>query len=78
LASNVENLVPNFWIYKNGTISTLLALSACCWHYWQVVSTFFFPDKTFLNKKVNIKYKIENSTNNKQQIYKEDLYKMTI
>ena len=25
LAPNVENLVPNFWTCKNGTVSTLLA-----------------------------------------------------
>ena len=33
LALNVENLVPNFWTCKNGTIGRLLA-------------PFFFPDDT--------------------------------
>ena len=33
LALNVENLVPNFWICKNGTVSTLLAPLACHWHH---------------------------------------------
>jgi cytosine/uracil/thiamine/allantoin permease len=42
LALNIENLVPNFWTYKNGTVGALLALLAHCWHHWQVVSTFLF------------------------------------
>jgi len=42
LALNVENLVPNFWICKNGVVGTSLALLARRWHHWQVVGTFFF------------------------------------
>jgi hypothetical protein len=34
--------VPNFWICKNGTVSTSLAPLARRWHHWQVVGTFFF------------------------------------
>jgi hypothetical protein len=30
LALYIKNLVPNFWIYKNGIVSTLLALLASC------------------------------------------------
>jgi hypothetical protein len=43
LALTIENLVPNFWICKNGTISTSLALLAGRWH------VFFFPDVLMLN-----------------------------
>ena len=42
LALNVENLVPNFWTYMNGTVSMLLAPLAHRWHHWQVVGTFLF------------------------------------
>jgi len=42
LALYVKILVPNFWICKNGAVGTSLALLARCWHYWQVVGTFFF------------------------------------
>jgi hypothetical protein len=44
LAPIIENLVPNFWTCKNGTVSTSLAPLARRWHHWQVVGTFFFPD----------------------------------
>jgi hypothetical protein len=44
LAPTIKNLVPNFWTCKNGTVGTSLALLACCWHHWQVVGTFVFPD----------------------------------
>jgi hypothetical protein len=33
LALTIENLVPNFWTCKNGTISTSLAPLACRWHH---------------------------------------------
>ena len=47
LAPTIENLVPNFWTCKNGTVSTSLAPLARRWHHWQVVGTFFFfPDVT--------------------------------
>ena len=38
LAPNVENLVPNFWTYMNGTVGTSLAPLAGRWH------VFIFPD----------------------------------
>jgi hypothetical protein len=41
LAPNVENLVPNFWIYMNSTVGTLLAPLARRWH------VFIFPDNAF-------------------------------
>ena len=42
LAPTIENLVPNFWTCKNGTVGTSLAPLARRWHHWQVVGTFFF------------------------------------
>jgi hypothetical protein len=39
LAPIIENLVPNFWTCKNGTVSTSLAPLAGRWH------VFFFPDE---------------------------------
>jgi hypothetical protein len=52
LAPTIENLVPNFWTCKNGTVGTSLAPLARRWHRWHVVGTigrslarfFFFPD----------------------------------
>jgi hypothetical protein len=38
LAPTIENLVPNFWTCKNGTVGTSLAPLAGRWH------VFFFPD----------------------------------
>jgi hypothetical protein len=55
LALYIENLVPNFWICKNGTISTSLALLAGRWHHWQVVGTFFFPDDNIYKAAYNFK-----------------------
>jgi hypothetical protein len=43
LAPIIENLVPNFWTCKNGTISTSLAPLASRWH------VFFFPDISVLD-----------------------------
>jgi hypothetical protein len=42
LAPTIENLVPNFWTCKNGTVGTSLAPLAGRWH------VFFFPDDSFL------------------------------
>jgi hypothetical protein len=39
LAPTIENLVPNFWTCKNGTVGTSLAPLAGRWH------VFFFPDE---------------------------------
>jgi hypothetical protein len=41
LALNVENLVPNFWTCKNGTVGTLLAPLAPLAGRWHVS---IFPD----------------------------------
>jgi hypothetical protein len=38
LALYIENLVPNFWTYMNGTVGTSLAPLAGRWH------VFIFPD----------------------------------
>jgi hypothetical protein len=38
LALNIENLVPNFWTCKNGTVGTSLAPLAGRWH------VFIFPN----------------------------------
>ena len=64
LAPNIENLVPNFWTYINGTVGTSLAPLAGRWH----VFFFLMLDKykrgsfkfnlriTKFNLKFNLKY----------------------
>jgi hypothetical protein len=46
LAPTIENLVPNFWTCKNGTVGTSAPLAGR-WH------VFFFPDVAILFAKIS-------------------------